>query len=258
MKKILPFLFVIIFTLNNAFAQCTNPTGGSITGKSSGCTDRVEIYEITGVTGANDYEWTITGASGNTRLSATRYSIVFGSAAVSISVVPKNGTCLGTAVTKTISVSNTPNKPIISQVGSEIQSSTTATSYQWYLNSAPVGGATAKSFAPITNGVYIVEAVSAGGCSVFSDGFNYVRTAIKEDAVFGAFSFYPNPITTDVSVDFTERYDLDFFDFTGRKILSKQNLQGKQTIDLTTYNRGLYLMRITSGGKTAVRKLLLK
>lgn len=258
MRKLLPFLFVFTFTLNAVFAQCTNPTGGTITGKSSGCTDRVEIYEITGVTGATDYDWTITGASGSTRLSATRYSIVFGNTNVTINIVPKNGTCTGANVTLNINVSGTPNKPIITQTGSDIQSSITAASYQWYLGSTPVSGANAKVFTPVTNGIYIVEAMSAGGCSIFSDGFNYTKTSNIEDAIFAGFSFYPNPIITSVFVNFAERYDLDFFDLSGRKNMTKLNLQGKQEIDLTTFNRGIYLMRITSNGKTAVRKLLLK
>ena len=47
-------------------------------------------------------------------------------------------------------------------------------------------------------------------------------------------------------------------DLLGREVLQKDNLRGKQELDLTALKRGVYLMKINSNGKTAVRKLFLK
>nr|WP_294894986.1 T9SS type A sorting domain-containing protein [uncultured Pedobacter sp.] len=258
MRKLLPFLFVLSVSVGNLFAQCTPPPDVTISGPVSGCTDRVATYTISTSAGATSYLWNITGTSSKTQQSDTKYSIVFENSNVTIEVTPMNGTCAGNKTTITIPVSQTPNKPSIAQSGNNLDASTTATSYQWYLESTAIAGATAKTFTPTSNGSYLVEAKNANGCSTFSNSFNFFKTAIKEDAVFAGFSFYPNPVTTKLFVDFNSRYDLSFTDLLGHQVLQQTDLQGKQEIDLSSLKRGLYLMKVNSNGKTAVRKLLLK
>lgn len=257
MKKLLPIFFLLGFLSPSVFAQCTTPGDVTITGPLTGCTDRVATYTVTSA-GATNYEWKITGTSSQTAQSATSYSIVFENSNVTIEVTPMNGTCAGNKKTITVAVTQTPNKPNVVQSGNTLDAVTTAASYQWYLGSNPVSGATSKTFSPTSNGTYIVEAKSAQGCSVFSNNFAFFRTAIKEDAIFSDFTFYPNPITTNVFVNFTRRYELTFANLSGQEVLRQTMLQGKQEIDLTSLKRGVYLMKITSDGKTAVRKLLLK
>jgi hypothetical protein len=263
MKKLLPFL-VFIFSLLpfRTFSQaCVTPTGGVLNGPASGCTDRVANYSVTGVSNATNYNWVITGALSFNRISDTEYSLVFGTSNVTIEVTPinqTNGPCSGTVITRTITVSSPLTKPVISQQALALQSSIIGDSYQWYLSNAPIAGATARTYTPTQNGLYVVEVKNAAGCSSFSDAFNYLSTAIKEDPRFKTFSFYPNPITTSLYTDFTERYTLEFYDVNGRKVFENINLNGKHETDLSFLNRGMYLMRIQSEDKIAVRKLILK
>lgn len=260
MKKSLPFLFLFIFLSVFTIAQtCVPPTGGTINSPNTGCSDRVAKVTVTGVSNATSYNWDIQGAS-STRVTDTEYNIVFGSANVVITVTPVNsvnGPCSGTPLTKTIIVSASPAKPTITQSGTTLNSST-ATAYQWYLGSTPISGATASSYTPTQNGTYYVESRNNNGCGTFSDAFTFFTTAIREDAKFKAFSFYPNPVETTLNTVFTERYDLEFFDASGRKILESKNLNGETQTDMTPYNKGIYIMRITSGGKIATRKIILK
>ncbi len=269
MKKLLPLLFVSILSISKLFAQCTPPANITIAGPAVtlvsgvnytaiGCTDRVAVFTVSEVAGATDYEWQITGTSSQTRVSPTKYSIVYEGNNVNIQVTPKNATCSGNTTTLDVTVYQTPNKPNIIQTGSTLDATTTATNYKWYLGSTVVPGATSKTFIPESNGSYIVEAYNATGCSVYSNSVNYFKTAIQEDAIFSNFSFYPNPVTTQLFVNFNKNYDLSFSSLSGQETLQKSNLQGKQEIDLSSLNRGIYLMKVTSDGKTAVRKLLLK
>ncbi len=257
MKKLLPFFFVLSLFSNSIFSQCTTPGDVTITGPLTGCTDRVATYTVSSV-GATSYEWKITGTNSQTPQSATSYSIVFENSNVVIEVTPMNGTCAGNKKTITVAVSQTPNKPFVVQSGNTLDANTTAASYQWYLGSTPISGATSKTYSPPSNGTYLVEAKNTQGCSVFSNSFAFFRTAIKEDAIFSDFTFYPNPVSTKVFVNFTSRYELAFANLSGQEVLRQTALQGKQEIDLTSLKRGVYLMKITSDGKTAVRKLLLK
>ncbi|TKC00371.1 T9SS type A sorting domain-containing protein [Pedobacter cryophilus] len=263
MKKLLPFLFVLTFLLPiYSIAQtCVIPAGGVINGGATGCTDRVATYTISGVSNATTYNWVITGAQDFTRVSDTEYSIVFASANVTIQVTPinqTNGPCAGPVVSKTVAVSASPAKPVISQTATTL-TSTTSTSYQWYVSNTLIIGAISQTYNPTQSGVYRVEAKNtATGCSTFSDPINYFTTAIREDARFKTFSFYPNPVVTSLHTNFSERYNLEFYDTSGRKVFENNNLNGEQETDLTSLNRGMYLMRIISGDKRATRKLILK
>lgn len=260
MKKSLPLLFLFIFLSLLTLAQtCVIPTGGTINGPNNGCSDRVGTYSVTGVSNATSYNWNINGATFS-RTSDTEYNIVFGSGNVTITVTPinaANGPCSGTPLTKTIIVTSAPAKPIITQTGTVLTAST-APSYQWYLGSNIIAGATAATYSPTQNGTYYVEVKNANNCSAASDAFTYFTTAIGEDAKFKSFSFYPNPIETTLNTVFTEKYDLEFFDSSGRKVLENKNLIGETQTDMTAYNKGIYIMRIISSGKIATRKIILK
>lgn len=260
MKKSLPFLFLFIFLSAFTFAQiCVIPTGGTINGPNNGCSDRVGTYTVTGVSNATRYDWVITGAN-FTRMSDTEYNIVFGSGNVTITVTPvnaTNGPCSGTPLTKTITISSAPAKPSITQTGTTLSAST-STSYQWYLGSTPILNATTATYSPTQNGTYVVESKNANGCSSFSDPFTYFTTAVREDAKFKSFSFYPNPVETRINTVFAEKYDLEFFDTSGRKVLESINLNGETQTDLSFFNKGIYIMKVTSGGKIATRKIILK
>ena len=259
MKKFLPFLFLFIFVNGFIFAQCIPPTGGSITAPITGCSDRVATVSVSGVSNATSYIWSIVGAS-FTKITDTEYNIVYGSGDVTITVTPTNGTngsCIGTPLTSTINVSASPTKPTITQTGTTLTASA-STSYQWYLGSSVIAGAIAATYSPSQNGTYYIESKNANSCSTFSDAFTYFTTAIKEDAKFKSFSFYPNPVETTLNTVFTEKYELEFFDTSGRKILESKNLIGETQIDVTAFNKGIYLMKVTSGGKIATRKIIIK
>lgn len=263
MKKLLLFLFVLTFSIPiYSLAQtCIIPAGGIINGGASGCTDRVATYTISGVTNATTYNWVITGAQDFTRVSDTEYSIVFASANVTIQVTPinqTNGPCSGPVITKTVNVASSPGKPSISQTSTTL-TSTSAASYQWYVSNTLIVGAISQTYNPTQSGLYRVEAKNTTtGCSTFSDPFNYFTTGIREDARFKTFNFYPNPVVTSLHTNFSERYNLEFYDTSGRKVFENINLNGEQETDLTSLNRGIYLMRIISGDKRATRKLILK
>ena len=259
MKKSLHFLFLFIFLNTFIFAQCTPPTGGTLNAPSTGCSDRVATIRVSGVSNATSYTWSIVGAN-STKVTDTEYNIVYGSGNVTITVTPANGTngsCIGTPLTKTITVSAAPSKPTVTQTGTTLNSST-STSYQWYLGNNMISGATASTYSPTQNGTYYVESRNANGCSTFSDAFTYFTTAIREDAKFKSFSFYPNPVQTTLNTVFTEKYDLEFFDTLGRKVLESKNLIGETQTDMSALNKGIYIMKVTSGGKIATRKMIIK
>jgi len=258
MKKILSFIiFISLLASKIAFSQV--PTGGTISGPATGCQDVLGSFTVSGVT-ATSYEWTITGVeqSSINNISPTERSIIFGSSNITITVIPKNASGSGAAIPKTITISPLPAKPTISQAG-DVLTASTALTYQWYLNDAPISNANARTYAITETGFYEVEVTNAAGCAIKSNRMSYFTTAIKEDAKFKSFAFFPNPVTqSKLTTSLSAPYDLEFFTLTGKTLVEKKSLKGEEETDLSGINPGIYLLRVTSEGKTATRKIIIQ
>jgi hypothetical protein len=60
--------------------------------------------------------------------------------------------------------------------------------------------------------------------------------------------FYPNPATSFVTFDFQRSYEKGFaiqvFSFLGKKMFDGNNISQKTTINLSDYNRGIYIYQL--------------
>jgi hypothetical protein len=75
---------------------------------------------------------------------------------------------------------------------------------------------------------------------------------------------YPNPATSYVTFELTggeKGYSLQVYSFLGKKMLERQNVSQKVTIELNDFNRGLYMYhlldasgKIVESGKFQVTK----
>lgn len=260
MKKIL--LVVILFSLsltNHIFAQV--PTGGTIIGPARVCSNVLGSYKVSGVVGATEYIWVITGveSSSVSSISTTERSIIFGSSNVTVTVTPKNASGSGTPLTFNTAINGLPSKPTITQTGNVLAVPSGASSYQWYFNNSAISGATTRTYTLTATGIYDVEITNSTGCSIKSEKRNYFPTAVKEDAQFSSFTFYPNPITNSkITTNFSEKYDLQFFTLDGKIILDNKALKGEVVTELSGINPGIYLMKIISNNKVANRKIIVK
>jgi hypothetical protein len=66
--------------------------------------------------------------------------------------------------------------------------------------------------------------------------------------------FYPNPATSFVTFDFQKGYEkgysIQVFSFLGKKMYEAANVSPKTTINLSDYNRGIYIYQLfDSAGK---------
>ncbi|MCB0850731.1 MAG: aryl-sulfate sulfotransferase [Bacteroidetes bacterium] len=101
-----------------------------------------------------------------------------------------------------------------------------------------------------------IESGSTFSCEIFSTSTDKILSDIE-------MMVYPNPTSDKISIDLTEviRIDgIEVFDFSGRLVWEKkekstnftQNLQ----INLSSYQNGMYLIRLTSNGKSLVKQVL--
>lgn len=60
--------------------------------------------------------------------------------------------------------------------------------------------------------------------------------------------FYPNPASSFVSFDFQKSYDRGFaiqvYSFLGKKMYEASNISQKTTINLSDFNRGIYIYQL--------------
>lgn len=77
--------------------------------------------------------------------------------------------------------------------------------------------------------------------------------------------FYPNPAVSSITFDFQRAYDkgysIQVFNFLGKQVYEAKNLNPKTTLDLSDYNRGVYIYqlkdktgKIVESGKFQVSK----
>lgn len=98
--------------------------------------------------------------------------------------------CVGTA-SLTVAIVAPPTMPTITANAGQLTSSSTVGN-QWYLNGAPIAGATSPSIDISGDGAYTVE-VTIDGCSNTSEAF--VVTGIAANGLSAQVLVYPNPAT---------------------------------------------------------------
>lgn len=138
-----------------------------------------------------------------------------------------------------------PAQPTITQNGNQLQSSS-ATSYQWYLNGNPIPGATSQSYTPSQSGSYTVQITDAKGCTATSNSFNYTTTAgsiPKDDEVV----IYPNPTNGNVltiKTSLNGKVGYQIMDLTG-KIVQNGDLSNNETIiKVDSLIEGMYFIKL--------------
>ncbi len=151
-----------------------------------------------------------------------------------------------------------PTTPTIVSNGTDLNSSTAAT-YQWYVNGEKIAGATSQTYTPTQSGNYLVRTTDANGCVfVYSTAAKFIASGnigLVKPANLSAITIYPNPSTGMVNIDFNglqmNTILLEVFDATGRK-----NFTGKNTnqVDLSTAENGIYYLVISAENAASITK----
>jgi chitodextrinase len=72
-----------------------------------------------------------------------------------------------------------------------------------------------------------------------------------------SFKMYPNPTNGNtVYFNITENVSIKVYSILGKLIDSKNSTQNKNTLDISSLSKGVYLVRVTNGEKTVSRKLV--
>lgn len=134
-------------------------------------------------------------------------------------------------------------------------------SYLWH------NGVTGVSVSVPGGGYYWVSITDANGCNSFRDS-NGVTT-VEEQQKPSVLRVYPNPVDASgkLVVEFSatkiDDLKISLFDFSGRMVFenNQSNLNTtstKEFIDVTSFANGLYMLKITSGNESLMRKVIIQ
>jgi hypothetical protein len=153
-----------------------------------------------------------------------------------------------------------PAIPAISETGGTL-TSTSAATYQWFLNGQQIAGETNQSYTPTQSGIYVVRITDSNGCVYeYSPGYNFsITTGIYSKDEEAHFNIYPNPTTGVINIEDTyltgKKFNISIIDAIGRVIISNKNIY---QLDLSEFENGIYYIVIKpENAKTINSKIVL-
>jgi len=169
-----------------------------------------------------------------------------------VTVEAPNG-CSGSAQVTIIVDQLAP--PIITQNGSNLQSSTAST-YQWYLNGNIITGATSQIFSPLQNGNYTVTVTDVNGCTATSALFNVTWLGIIENDNDNFISIFPNPAAENITIETPLKATIEILNIQGQIINTIIDAEKATTIDLTGVTSGVYIIKALNEKGMWIRKFV--
>jgi len=173
--------------------------------------------------------------------------------------------CTSLVGTKVVAVNTLPPTPTITQNWNVLTSSS-AVGNQWYLNGVLIPGATSQTYTMTQNGVYTVIATVSTCPSAVSAAMNVTNLGIAELTEGGTLVISPNPNQGVFSISFIasskKNYKLKLFNDLGQVVYEKQltNVSGefKQTIDVSTYGKGVYMFTLSDDKNQTVKQIIVE
>lgn len=144
-----------------------------------------------------------------------------------------------------------PGKPSITMQGANTESATLLSSYpgvnQWYLNGAPINGATAATLNITEFGIYQVAATAETCASELSNNFSVIITSTED--LFQPVSLSPNPVSETATLRGIAGpiQSIHVVDATGRRVETRFHTMGQHTsVDLSSISAGGHVMMIAN------------
>jgi PKD repeat protein len=153
--------------------------------------------------------------------------------------------------------------PVITPVGSQLQTQTGFSSYQWYLNGNIIFGANSNVYTPVQNGTYTVVVTNAANCSGTSAPFLFVGE--NELTSEWNFSVLYNPdnqsLTINLPFEFikslmAEKTELKIFDVTGREVFQSPVFSIQSSINVSKFESGSYFVQLSNAESEKVVKFM--
>ncbi|HRG89180.1 MAG TPA: T9SS type A sorting domain-containing protein, partial [Chitinophagales bacterium] len=140
--------------------------------------------------------------------------------------------------------------------------SSTAVTYQWFLEGNAVTTAVTDSFYnPTETGNYTVEITDANGCKATSSPLYYVYLSVDNINTEVSFTVMPNPAKSEVliSTNLNKGFNANIYSLTGVEIATYAATTNTLQVNVDALQNGIYFIRITTrNGQTMTRRLIVE
>jgi uncharacterized delta-60 repeat protein len=159
-----------------------------------------------------------------------------------------SGNCTSSASNAiTIGVNAIPSKPIITQSGNSLSSSSPFGN-QWYRDGVAIQGATAITYTPSQSGQYSVVVTLNGCTSAPSTAISFVVTAINSPTLDGKIQILPNPVHDYLAIKYNGNpavFKLQLVDLSG-SVVTQKTFSNATTINLKNISAGVYIINVVN------------
>ena len=149
----------------------------------------------------------------------------------------------------------TVGTPAVTYTGGVLSSTSTFTTYQWYLNGTAIPSATNQTYTPTVNGDYTLVVTNATGCSGTSLQITVAGLSIGNVPGAAGISLYPNPAHDMLYVKSGIDVNIVIKDLQGRTVHTAE--QTRQ-VNLSGISSGIYSITLykTNGDFLFTQKLV--
>lgn len=211
---------------------------------------------VTGATSPYTYAWSNSAATEDiSGVDAGTYGVT---------VTDANGCTETTSVTIT--------EPQAIQANSQVTDATTCELSNGQIQMYVWGGtnpltyswsnsATTEDLTSLAHGNFILTVTDANGCTYVSDtivvGPTDCGEAIGEVDAASLVKVYPNPTKGQISIENAEKSTITVFNVIGKVVAEVKNSSAIQTVDISGYPEGTYLIRVSNKDVLVTRRVIL-
>lgn len=231
------------------------------------CAGEAMTFTATPVNGgfAATYQWVVNNANVGTDSTTFSSSTLANGDVVTVimtssEICVSNSPATSNAVTATINP--LPVKPVITQNLNTLATTSTAASYQWFLNGTAITGATSQIYNALASGFYSLTITDANGCQNTSDMFNFTYDGIEEQAGGIQAWIYPNPATQSFTIEASGldgTTTITLHNVLGEVISGEEVSTGSNLtleINIQSVPSGVYFVTLENEGKRIIRRVI--
>ena len=154
--------------------------------------------------------------------------------------VSLSGVCASPSLAVYVLVHPSP-VPVITFDGVTLRTGTFFSTYQWYINTITIPGATTYATHPNVNASYRVLVTDTNGCSRLSAEYTIFYLAVDDVNTQHEIHIYPNPANDIVHIDMPQGMSVTILSVEGKAVFTGKN---EKDVDISGLPSGLYLVEV--------------
>jgi len=140
-------------------------------------------------------------------------------------------------------------------------SSVNASSYFWDFGNGQTSTLVNSSVTYTVNTSFLITLISTNACDKDTayEAVTIAEVGLKENVLESEISLFPNPSkgTFNIQNDRNENMDVFIYTIEGKRIANYFSLKNEDSIDMKSFDKGLYFVRIKIGEEVLTKKLVL-